>query len=940
MSGLQFDAFISYARKDSDIASEVRRALGERGHTVWIDVEEIVPGADWDERIMRAIEACAAFVFLITPASVGSSICQRELRQAIEADKLIIPVAVQLVAPEELAPQLAPDDPISIRDGGFDAGLDRLVDALGVDVRWRRAHTRLAIRGREWRDAGRNRSFVLRGSDLESGERWIGQQAEHAQKPTRAHLHYLAASRRAATTRQRATVGATAAGVLLTLALAGFALVQRDGAIHDGRIAFSKELAARAASTAEQDPPLAAGLALEAHRVHPTPEADRAIDAALAALGPSLGDLTGPAGPVSRTIVSPDGRTVAAAGRDRKVWLWDLATRAAIGRPLTGHTAIVGGLAYSPDGKTLASGSDDATIRLWDVATRRAIGAPLTGHERDVESVAFSPDGKRLASVGVDATVRLWDVASRRPAGAAAVRRGGRDLLSVAYSPDGRFLATGDGAGNVQLRDAASNRAVGKPLRAHHDEVLELAFSPDSALLATGSADDTARLWSVSTRRPRGNALRAGLGVVWGVAFSPGGETLATANAEGLRLWSVSTRQPIGSSLASVTASVALRSEALGVAFTPDGRTVVAASRDATVKLWNVAPPATTGPTGVHTDGLARPSLTTEQLTAFGHDAAFSPDSKTLVTDDVYEARLLRLATRRFYGRPLADHGGSLQGIAISPDGRLVATSSADGKLRLWSPETQTRVGALPRGSGAPATSLAFSPDGETLASDGPGGMLRLWSVADRRAIGSPLGSGISHVAFSPDGRTLAGGATRTVALWDVATRRRRGGPLTGHEQPVTDVAFSPDGRTLAASAGNGIVRLWDVATHRSRGAPMLGHTAGVFGIAFTTDGRTLASAAADGTVRLWDVATQRLLGAPLVPREGVNGGVAFSPDGSTLVSVGLLAAIAQWDSILWNRSRGARRARLCASARRNLSRVEWSAYLPGEPYHTTCPGL
>ncbi len=938
MSGEQFDAFISYARKDSDVASRVRRALGERGLAVWIDVEGIVAGADWDERIRRALEGCAAFVFLISPASVESAVCQRELRQAVEAHKLIIPVAVHPVAPELLATQLAPAGTISIRDGDFDA----LAGALGVDLDWRRAHTRLAIRCREWRDAGRDRSFLLRGSDLEQGEDWLGRQADHAQEPTRGQAEYLVASRRAATARQRATLGGAAAAVALTLALAALALVQRDQAVHDRDVATSKGLAARAASVAEQDPSLAAALSLEARRVQPTAEADRAVDDALATLGPSLGDLTGQAGAVSRAVVSPDGGTVAAVGLDKQVRMWDLATRAAIGPPLAGHTAIVGGLAYSPDGRTLASGSDDKTIRLWDVATHRAIGAPLTGHAGGIASVAFSPDGKRLASVGLDRTVRLWDIATRRPAGAAAVGHGAQDLLSVAYSPDGRLLATGDAAGTVQLRDAATNRAAGAPLRGHRGKVWELAFSPDGALLASASADGTARLWSVAARRPYGEVLRAGLGSVWGVTFSPHGDTLATANAGGVQLWSVATRVPIGSPLAAVNASVAPRIEALGVTFTPDGKTLVAASRDATVKLWNVAPPGTSGPTGVDTDGLANPNLTAEKLkrAAFGHDAAFTPDATTVVTDDLVSARLLRLATRRFYGAPMDGRGGPVEGIAVSRDGRLVATGSADGNLRLWSTATQTPVGAPLPGHGVPATSLAFSPDAHELAAVGADGALRLWSVAEHRAIGSPLGRGISSVAFSPDGTALAGGASRTVLLWDVATRRRRGGPLTGHEQPVTDVTFSPDGRTLAAGAGNGSVRLWDVATHRSRGAPMTGHTAGVFSVAFSADGRTLASAAADDTVRLRDVATQRPLGPPLVPRDEVGGSVAFSPDGSTLVSVGPFAALARWDSVLWSRSPGARRARLCASARRNLSRAEWHAYLPGEPYHTTCPAL
>ena len=78
------------------------------------------------------------------------------------------------------------------------------------------------------------------------------------------------------------------------------------------------------------------------------------------------------------------------------------------------HTDAVLSVAFSPDGKTLASAGRDHTVRLWNVATHRQIGRPLTGHTLAVTSVAFSPNGKTLASASVDGTVRLWDVATNK----------------------------------------------------------------------------------------------------------------------------------------------------------------------------------------------------------------------------------------------------------------------------------------------------------------------------------------------------------------------------------------------------------------------------------------------------------------------------------------------------------------------------------------------
>lgn len=237
---------------------------------------------------------------------------------------------------------------------------------------------------------------------------------------------------------------------------------------------------------------------------------------------------------------------------------------------------------------------------------------------------------------------------------------------------------------------------------------------------------------------------------------------------------------------------------------------------------------------------------------------------------------------------------GAVNGLALSADGRQIATAGQDRTVGIWDANAGRQIHKL-RGHTDAVLSVAFSRDGSHVASGSADRTARVWSAASGAAetVLPKESAPILQVAFSPDGQLLATSlGDGRIKLWEAATGAALQN-LVGHSGPVYSIAFSGDGRLLVSGGRDGTVRVWAVASG-SEHASLRNESGAVSAVTISAGGRWIAAGGGDGAVRVWEASGRQT--ATLKGHSGSVDALAFGPDGRWLVSGGSDKMLRAWE--------------------------------------------
>lgn len=413
----------------------------------------------------------------------------------------------------------------------------------------------------------------------------------------------------------------------------------------------------------------------------------------------------------STVTFSPEGNLLAGSLNDREATVWDVQTGEEI---LTvQEPAIIADIAFSPDGRTLATSADNGKTTLWEIETGQKL-LSLSGHSSRISSIAFNPDGHQFVTSSDEGITRIWDL---EPAGGElyniAAHEG--EVYDAVFNLDGSKIASAGEDGRVKIWEVMTGKLL-YDLPGQINGINFPAFNPDGQKLAAANRKGGISIWDANSGEEL-LALQGNAPAYTAVAFSPDGDQIAAGGQKGIaHIWDAST----GERLTDISYA---GDNIMELVFTPDGEHIRTYDRSGIELAWNTV------------NGESKSSIGAVGFDGVGGnyywDVEFTPDG-LLGTAACYAATVFRADSkleREELVYSLEGAGTEMTGVAMNPEGTILATTSTDGLAKLWNLETGEEIVKF-ADRDYPLNGVDFSPDGRYLVIAGSDGTISIYSMS------------------------------------------------------------------------------------------------------------------------------------------------------------------------------------------------------------------
>lgn len=785
-----------------------------------------------------------------------------------------------------------------------------------------RTRQRISAAAHEWAEQDRDPDLLYRGTPLNAALEWAQhhrqdlplQSREFLDASEAAYLRQKSVEEAADRRSRRWRNGAIAVlGTLLVVAVGASVVAFNRSQEADQRLA--NQLATQAEILTADDPRLALALAVEAaSRGADSIEVREAlVDGTRAletsAVVPDRSPID--VGDAIAVALHPDGGVAAIGSRENgDIVLVDVNTGEQVGSPFDGHDDSVLAIAFTADGGRMVSAGEDGAVLLWDTTTLAAVppGVEMGRASDLLWDVAIAPDGLTAVTAGENGVIQRWDLEAAGPLGDPLLDAD-RDVLSVAYSPSGQHLLSGNGRGELMGWDLTTGTELFPTFNAHESDLWEIVFSPNGELVATASSDGSVRLWD----RDGGAVAAPFAGTaddVRGVQFLDDGRILVAGDEHGhLRVWD------IGAGEETFVTEVGHGHQITSSAAAPEHGSLVTLGLDHNLIPWSL-PRGTMMQMSGHDEG------------AYG--VAVSPDGRLLASGDgAGNIRIFSAEDGATVLGPVRVHDGEVWDVAFSDDSAYVFSGDATGALaRLTVAGGDVRRSPDRAHDGAVRSVVV---DGGRVISGGDDGRVRVWD-AELTTTGDTIAqpaNAVTDLALSTGGVLAVADRSGTVTFWDPDNREQTGTPLDADDNAIWGVAWSTDGDLLATASDDWVAHVWDGTSHELM-ATLTSLPQGASRVGFLNEGRTLVATARDGSVHLFDVMLEREIGAEPNRHSAPAWGLTVFPDGATYATSGEDGLVAIWDELDLDRA--------CQRAEGALDAEQQRRFLGGADEATGCP--